>query len=79
MAIVESKIKNSIKKMMEEISKTEADQETAIDLVASQWAKIIADAIKSADVTGVLTTVAGTSPSGPVTGIGTQSNNGKLI
>ena len=78
MAISNSTIKNAVKSMMESMASTDLDQASAIDTIAQQWADIIEDAIKSADVTGVQTTVTTTGSATAQTGTGIQNNTGSL-
>jgi len=77
MAVVQETIKQAIIAMQNELKEIE-DTEEAQERSAEVLAGIIRDAILSADVLGVVTTVSGTSPSGPVTGTGTQNNTGNL-
>ncbi len=78
MAISNSTIKSAVKSMMEAMANTELSQADAIDTVSQQWADIIEDAIKSADVTGVKTLVNTTGSATAQTGTGTQNNTGSL-
>ncbi len=78
MAISNSTIKSAVKSMMEAMANTELSQADAIDTVSQQWADIIEDAIKSADVTGVKTLVSTTGTAAAQTGTGTQNNTGSL-
>ena len=78
MAIVEKVIADELVKLSN-ILKTQTDQEQGIKDWSNGLAKVIADAIKSADVTGVVTTVATTGTAVAQTGVGTQNNLGKLL
>ena len=78
MAIVEKVIADELVKLSN-ILKTQTDQEQGIKDWSNGLAKVIADAIKSADVTGVVTTVATTGTADAQTGVGTQNNLGKLL
>ena len=78
MAISNSTIKSAVKSMMEAMTNTELSQADAIDTVSQQWADIIEDAIKSADVTGVKTLVNTTGTAAAQTGTGSQTNTGSL-
>lgn len=77
MAIVEKTISDAIFSMQDELSE-ETNSEEARRKSADKWAKIIADAIKSADVIGVTTTVNTTGSAAAQTGTGTQNNKGNL-
>lgn len=72
MAIIQNTIKEAIKSMMLDIANTELDQDAAIDKVAGDWSKIIADAIKSATIAGILTAGSSTNQT-QVPGTGTLS------
>lgn len=77
MAVVKLNIENALLSMTDNLG-TLTDSEQARLQWASDFAQIIHDAILSADVIGVTTIVTGASPSGAVTGTGTQNNTGQL-
>jgi len=76
--IVNLDVKNSVLDMLSKMLDIE-DQDTALDTYATLLSDLIVETIKKADVVGVSTTIVGTSPSGPVTGTGTQNNKGTLL
>lgn len=78
MAIVKSDIKDKLIAMFEDMASTTLTAEEARDFIADEWATIISDAIKSADVTGVTTIVATSGSATNQTGTGTQNNTGTL-
>lgn len=85
MAVVQATIKSALIAMTDELKELE-DQEQAIETWADKLSTVIVDAILSADViqvsTSVSTVTVGTSPSGPTSGTGsgtgTQTGTGSL-
>ncbi len=77
MAVVEKTISKAIQLMQEDLRQLD-NQADAMVVSADKLAKIIADAIKSAEVIGVATTVTTAGSATAQTGTGVQSNKGKL-
>ena len=77
MAVVEKTISQAIQLMQNDLKDLD-NQAEAMVVSADRLAKIIADAIKSAEVVGVATTVTTAGSATAQTGTGVQSNKGKL-